>query len=314
VVDAQTLAVSGFPAFGSDTTGYRGSPTPESEMRWMEHTALTIVMQVYEDGTDRLPWAISDAAAAEYQAMATLHQQLEPYTAILVRGSQTSGAVTIRPLPLAFPADPATFAAADGEYMLGPDLLVAPVTTAGATTASVHLPPGPWVHWWSDQVYTGPTDVTVDAPLGSPPLFARAGGLVPMLPANIDTLVPASAPGVVTLVSQVAEMQGRAWAMGASSVVLDDGAAIAVNDGPGGVTVTWTRGASVTNLTLDLDLRVRSGGSGAIPTTVDTLTGPPLVAAASPAALQGSPTPAWAPGNAGHVSLRFVGSGSARVP
>ena len=155
--------------------------------------------------------------------MASLHQQLEPYNALLVRGSQTSGAVTIRPLPLAYPGDPATYAIADSEYLLGPDLLVAPVTTAGATNANVHLPPGSWVHWWSDQVFTGPTDVTVDAPLGSPPLFARAGGLVPMLPANIDTLVEASAPGVVTLASQVAEMQGRAWAMGASSVVLDAG-------------------------------------------------------------------------------------------
>jgi len=313
VVDAQTLAVSGFPAFGSDTTGYRGTPTRESELRWMEHTALTVVMQVYEDGTQRLPWAIDDAAGAEYQAMASLHQQLEPYNAILVRGSQTSGAVTIRPLPLAFPGDPATYAVADSEYLLGPDLLVAPVTTAGATNASVHLPPGPWVHWWSDQVFTGPADVTVDAPLGSPPLFARGGGLVPMLPANIDTLVEASAPGVVTLASQVAEMQGRAWAMGASSVVLDDGAAIAVNDAADGVTVTWTQGASVTNLTLDVDLRVRTGTSGPIPGAVDTLTGPALVAVASPAALAGSPTPAWAPGNPGHVSLRFVGSGAARV-
>ena len=50
-----------------------------------------------------------------------------------------------------------------------------------------------------------------------------------------------------------------------------------------------------------------------IPGTVDTLTGPPLVALASPSALAGSPTPAWAPGSAGHVSLRFVGSGAARV-
>jgi alpha-D-xyloside xylohydrolase len=312
LVDAQTLGVSGFPAFGSDTTGYRGTPTRESTLRWMEHTALSVVMQVYEDGA-RLPWSYDDAAGAEYQAMATLHQQLEPYNAILVRGAQTSGAPTLRPLPLAFPGDPATFAVADGEYMLGPDLLVSPVITAGAGNASVHLPPGQWVHWWSDQVYTGPTDVTVDAPLGSPPLFARAGGLLPMLPANIDTLVEASAPGVVTLASQAAEMRARAWAMGASSVVLDDGAAIAVDDGAGGVTVTWTEGSSATNLTIDLDLRVRSGPGGATIGSVDTLKGAPLAPVASPAALEGSPTPAWAPGNAGHVSLRFVGSGSARV-
>jgi alpha-D-xyloside xylohydrolase len=313
LVDAQTLGVSGFPAFGSDTTGYRGTPTRESELRWMEHTALTVVMQVYEDGTARLPWAIDNAAGAEYQAMASLHQQLEPYNAILVRGSQVSGTTTIRPLPLAFPQDTATFAVADAEYMLGPDLLVAPVITAGATTASVHLPPGSWVHWWSDQVYTGPTDVTVQAPLGSPPLFARGGGLVPMLPAGIDTLVEASAPGVVTLASQIAEMQGRAWATGASSVILDDGSAITVNDAANGITVGWTQGTSVANLTLDLDVRERTGASGPLSGAVDTLSGATLLAVASPSDLAGSPTSGWAPGATGHVSLRFVGSGSALV-
>ena len=245
--------------------------------------------------------------------MASLHQQLEPYNAILVRGSQVSGTATIRPLPLAFPQDTATFAVADAEYMLGPDLLVAPVTTAGATTASVHLPPGSWVHWWSDQVYAGPMDVTVQAPLGSPPLFARGGGLVPMLPAGIDTLVEATAPGVVTLASQVAEMQGRAWAMGASSVILDDGSAITVNDAGNGITVGWTQGTSVANLTLDLDVRERTGSSGSLSGTVDTLTGPTLAAVASPSDLAGLPTPGWAPGMTGHFSLRFVGSGSALV-
>ena len=188
VVDAQTLAVSGFPAFGSDTTGYRHDPTRESTLRWMEHTALTVVMQVYEDGA-RLPWLYDDAAGAEYQAMASLHQQLEPYNAILMRQAQTTGSPSIRPLPLAYPQDPGTFAVADAEYLLGPDLLVAPVTAAGVTQESVHLPPGRWVHWWSDVVTDGPADVTVQAPLGSPPLFARAGGLVPMLPEGIDTLV-----------------------------------------------------------------------------------------------------------------------------
>lgn len=83
VVDAQTLAVSGFPAFGSDTAGYRHDPTRESTLRWMEHTALSVVMQVYEDGA-RLPWLYDDAAGAEYRAMASLHQQLEPYNAILM--------------------------------------------------------------------------------------------------------------------------------------------------------------------------------------------------------------------------------------
>jgi alpha-glucosidase (family GH31 glycosyl hydrolase) len=313
VVAAQTLSTSGFPAFGSDTAGYRGEPTRESLLRWMEHTALSVVMQVYEDGPQRLPWAIDDAAGAEYQAMASLHQQLEPYLATLMLDAQRNGTPPIRPLPLAFPGDAAGFAHADEEYLLGPDLLVAPVLVAGATNASVHLPPGRWVHWWSDRTYDGPADVTVDAPLGQPAFFARAGGLVPMLPVWIDTLVEASAPGVVTLASQAAEMRARAWPSGDSSVVLDDGSQIEVSDDGTGVTVTWQAGASASRLTIDVDLRTSAGGAGAA-TTVDTLSGTALAPVSDASAVQASSVPAWSfDAGSGHAWVRFMGAGSARL-
>jgi len=298
VVAAETLAASGFPAFGSDTAGYRGQPTRESMLRWMEHTALSIVMQVYEDGA-RLPWAVDEGVAAEYAAMAGLHQQLEPYDAMLMRDARLVGTPTLRPLPLAYPQDPGAPAHADDEYLLGPDLLVAPVIAAGASSRAVHLPPGRWVQWWSDRIFDGPADVTVPAPLGQPPLFARAGGLVPMLPAGIDTLVEASAPGVVTLASRAGEMQARAWAMGPSSVVLDDASRIDVTDDAQGVTVTWAPGATARQLTIDVDLRERTGSNGT-PSTVETVSGTPLGSGSVDAA-------------SGHATLRFVAAGSARI-
>lgn len=311
VVAAQTLSVSGFPAFGSDTAGYRGTPTPESELRWMEHTALTVVMQVYEDGDARLPWAISDAAGAEYQAMTSLHQQLEPYDALLMTQAQLTGSAPIRPLPLAYPTDTAGFGHADDEYLLGPDLLVAPVVEAGVTSRVVHLPPGPWVHWWSDQVMAGGADVTVPAPLGQPPLFARAGGLVPMLPAGIDTLVEATEPGVVTLASMAKEMTARAWPSGPASVTLDDGSRIDVADTSAGITVTWTPLLTLANLTMDVDTRVRTGTSGPV-TSVTSASGGALTKLGSQAAVAQSSGGAWAIVG-GHAYVRMVGAASVIV-
>ncbi len=314
VVAAQTLAVSGFPAFGSDTAGYRGSPSPESLVRWMEHTALSVVMQVYEDGPDRLPWAVSDTVATQFQALASLHQALLPYNATLMRAAQLTGVPPLRPLPLAFPGDPAGWAHADDEYLLGPDLLVAPVTTAGVATRTVHLPPGRWVHFWTDQPATGPVDLLVPAPLGQPPLFARAGGIVPMLPPGIDTVGSASEPGVTTLSQHATEMTARAWASGQSTVTLDDGGRIDVADdvdATGGIRVTWTPGASITRLTLDVDARVRSGGAGPV-SSVITLAGSPVLAAASAEAVQQSSGSAWAIAG-GHATLRLVGATSVRL-
>jgi len=281
----------------------------------MEHTALTVVMQVYEDGDARLPWAISDAAAAEYLAMASLHQQLVPYNAMLMRGAQLEGDASVRPLPLVFPSDTAGFAHADDEYLLGPDLLVAPVVEAGVTSRSVHLPPGQWVAWWSDQLQSGPADLTVPAPLGQPPLFARAGGLVPMLPPGIDTLVNATEPGVVTLASRSAEIAARSWASGPASVTLDDGSRIDVADAASGITVTWTpggpAGASATNLTIDVDTRARLGGSGAV-TTVVAASGGPIAPVSSQQAVAQSAGGAWAIVG-GHAYVRLVGAGSALI-
>ena len=52
--------------------------------------------------------------------------------------------------------------------------LVAPVTTEGATTRDVYLPPGStWFDVWTGESHDGGQTVTVDAPLGSPPVFSR---------------------------------------------------------------------------------------------------------------------------------------------
>ncbi|MCC6898603.1 MAG: hypothetical protein IT377_06490 [Polyangiaceae bacterium] len=57
--------------------------------------------------------------------------------------------------------------------MVGPDLLVAPVVAAGATTRSVYFPPGRWFDVWTGERHDGPARLDVPAPIGSPPVFAR---------------------------------------------------------------------------------------------------------------------------------------------
>jgi len=66
--------------------------------------------------------------------------------------------------------------------MLGPDLLVAPVLDEGAVTREVYLPahPGGWYDWHDGTHFEGGRIVTVTAPLGRLPLFARAGAIVPV--------------------------------------------------------------------------------------------------------------------------------------
>ncbi len=58
------------------------------------------------------------------------------------------------------------------EYLLGRDMLVAPVIKKNAVRRRVYLPHDRWTHLWSGQEYAGGW-VAVDAPYGSPPVFVR---------------------------------------------------------------------------------------------------------------------------------------------
>ena len=136
----------------------------------------------------------------------------------------------MRHLALAYPND-ARAASTDDEYLLGPDLLVAPVLAAGATSRKLYLPPGRWVDFWrsasvgkdgaprlrSPRVLEGGRTVSVAAPADQIPLFVRAGAVLPLLPADVETLSPYGAD-VVHLGDRPGQRSLLAWpARGASA-------------------------------------------------------------------------------------------------
>jgi len=68
------------------------------------------------------------------------------------------------------------------QYLLGPNLLVAPVMQPGQRRRNVVLPTGNWVDFDSNQTYVGSQTVAVAAPLSWLPLLVRAGAFLPMTP------------------------------------------------------------------------------------------------------------------------------------
>jgi alpha-glucosidase len=87
----------------------------------------------------------------------------------------------MRPLVMNYPHDPQTWELGS-QYLWGDDLLVAPVTRAGATSWPVYLPEGSWYDFWTQTRYDGPGGVSVDAPLDRLPLLVRAGAILPLGP------------------------------------------------------------------------------------------------------------------------------------
>ncbi len=169
------LGLSGVPFVTHDVGGFSGGPrTKEVFLRWTELGAFTPVMRTHE-GLMReanWDWDEDDETIAHFARFARIHEALIPEIEALAEQAAETGAPLVRHLALEHPDDPESRAVSD-QYLLGPDLLVAPVVEEGATSREVYLPPGTWFHVWTGEAHEGGRRITVDAPIGSPPVFSR---------------------------------------------------------------------------------------------------------------------------------------------
>lgn len=263
----QTLASSGFPTFAPDTGGYRGGmPTRESLLRWAELTTFVPIQQLGGDGAHHNPWLIDAEAGAIWHRLTRIHMDLVPYLRMSALRASTTGYPPVSAPALAFPSDAAS-AADPYAFMLGPDIFVAPTWQPGATTRSLHLPPGEWVHWFSGVRTTGPADITVDAPIGETPAFVRVGAIVPMLPEDLDTLVDADPP----VVDPADRPYLRAWILPSGDRTIDTEEGIRLRVARTATDVTLEVTPSATGLD-DLRMRISLDGASPVITSITSVT------------------------------------------
>ncbi|MFO7321011.1 MAG: glycoside hydrolase family 31 protein [Chloroflexota bacterium] len=149
--------------------------------RWLQ--ALCLLPGVTAEALfNSLPakWRALDAG--QMPALA-LRRSLLPYLYSTLALSGEYGWPVIRSLSALEPQFP-SLREVDDVFLLGENLLAAPVVRPGATTREFPLPHGVWVDWWTGRTLEGGRRVTVDAPLNRLPLFVRSGAVVPLLPAN----------------------------------------------------------------------------------------------------------------------------------
>ena len=172
-----SLGMAGVGYCTHDVAGFSGGPsTKELYQRWVELAAFTPVFRTHE-GLQRAAnwaWDRDDDTTAHFARFARVHRALAPEIRRAGDEHQRTGMPIVRALGLAFPDDPRGYDVRD-EYLLGDALLVAPVVEMGATSRSVYLPAGSWFDVWDPaRRYEGPREVTVEAPIGRPPVFSRA--------------------------------------------------------------------------------------------------------------------------------------------
>lgn len=68
----------------------------------------------------------------------------------------------------------------DDEYMLGPDLLVVPLTVEDGTSRNVYLPNGTWYDFWDGTPFEGGRAIGFEVPYDKIPVFVRDGAILPL--------------------------------------------------------------------------------------------------------------------------------------
>ncbi len=170
-------------------------PTDELMVRWTEASTFFPLVQF-----SYLPWNYSSETEAAVNAYAQVHKALQDY---IVAHSVDRSAPLLRPIWYGSPEQKELYAVAD-EFMLGPDLLAAPVLDPGVNFRDIVLPPGKWIDAWTGKNCEGPIK-NYPAPCPGIPVFVRAGNkeLAAVLRDVLSKVERGSVPGGITTTKYV---------------------------------------------------------------------------------------------------------------
>ncbi|MFF7235083.1 TIM-barrel domain-containing protein [Streptomyces collinus] len=182
--------IPGAETYTAGGTTHRTTKLPDDlYARWVQFGTFQPIDRLHSNHSDRLPWQYGSQARVSAEKFLRLREALVPYTYSLAREASTTGVPVVRALYLQYPEEENAYDKAGGEYLYGPDMLVAPVTRPGErTTTSVWFPPGRWTDYFTGADYTAPAggatyDVTTT--LDTMPVFVRSGGIVATRSTNV---------------------------------------------------------------------------------------------------------------------------------
>ena len=189
-----SAACTGLIFWGFDTGGFAGPlPSPDLYRRATQLACFCPIMQWHsepdggqfrelmagaEGNNERSPWNMEQSFACpgfmeEMRFWHKLRERLRPYLWQTAQNCVARSKPMLRPLILEFGEDK-TAAACEDEFMLGDDILVAPLLEENATKRQVYLPEGKWRGFFDGGEYQGPCLILAGGG-GKPPVFTRNG-------------------------------------------------------------------------------------------------------------------------------------------
>lgn len=173
-----SLGLSGFGFWSHDIGGFEGTPPADLFMRWIAFGLLSSHSRLHGSSSYRVPWIYGDEVVAVLAHFTRLKLRLMPYIFTAAVEATKTGVPVMRAMFLEFPED-LTAAYIDRQFMLGSDLLVAPVFSADGSV-DFWLPKGMWTHLTTKEKRNGPAWFRQTYDTKNLPLFAREGALIPL--------------------------------------------------------------------------------------------------------------------------------------
>jgi alpha-D-xyloside xylohydrolase len=171
-----SLAASGFGFWSHDIGGFEGLPDPAVFKRWIPFGLLSSHSRLHGNQTYRVPWLFDEEAVDVLRSFTRLKHRLMPYLYGAATLAHREGLPVMRPMALDFPDDPAC-THLERQYLLGGDLLVAPVFSADGDT-SYYVPAGRWTDFRTGRTVDGPRWVRETHGFDSVPLLVRPDSVI----------------------------------------------------------------------------------------------------------------------------------------
>ncbi|MCR9143397.1 MAG: glycoside hydrolase family 31 protein [bacterium] len=195
------LGLSGMSFTGADVGGFASGFFPgtlkvfklrkqrELFARWLELGSLMPFFRAHTAlySFDQEPWSFGEEVLNIARKHIRRRYRLLPYLYSLFWESHETGAPIVRPLFYQYPGLGATeLEATTDQFLLGPDLLAAPILRQGQKMRSVYLPEGEWYDFETGRRYAGGESHEFETRPGSYPLFVRAGAILPVCPCELN--------------------------------------------------------------------------------------------------------------------------------
>ena len=171
-----SLLMSGFGYWAHDIGGFENTSTADVYKRWVAFGLLSSHSRLHGSSSYRVPWVYDEEAVDVVRFFTRLKAKMMPYIYSFSVYTSKTGIPTMRAMVMEFPEDK-TCHYLDKQYMLGDNLLVAPIFN-DESLAEYYLPAGKWTNFFTDEVVEGGKWISEKHSYLSIPLMVKPNSIV----------------------------------------------------------------------------------------------------------------------------------------